>query len=611
MHPAAMEALFHAWSASLGILSTYVRALPAASPWFVVLFVSIAVLTSRAGRSTFARLSPVTRATLGVCLILGSLISVYRQASLFDDAYITLRYAKNLADGHGLVFNIGERVEGYTNFLWAVILAGAFKLGLHGERFAVIACTAAFVLELVLILRLSRLLRPAKAPTRLPWAAIFLACNAIFTAYGTTGMETMLAALLMTAAFERALKGHLFWSGLLGIAAAMSHPDHILLYGGLGAALLFSGERKRLVAYSAPFALVFLPYYFLRWRYYGDFFPNTYYAKSGGSSYFSQGWVYVLASLLATGVLLLVPLAIRGWRTRTSPLLNRFVLFGLAPYLVYVAKVGGDFMLGRLLVVVLPFAALLAGAGLEAILSERSRGRAFASMALFALACAPVTLIAPHTVSWNIADESTFYRVTSFAPFEVDVEFGRRARLFQKLMEKGIHPVICEENVGYIGYKTGLTIIDGFGLTDRHVAHQEMKGARGRPGHERRAEPSYLRERGVRISLEPFYTDSEFAQLSRFRCGWEELYLPRYDTELIPILRRLACELPDPAREIDRLLSAASEDLKSKQLRAHLDFFDEFYFSTTSDPDRRQRLLNKIALVERSPADATAQLPAH
>ncbi|MGB5138377.1 MAG: hypothetical protein WBP29_07570, partial [Candidatus Zixiibacteriota bacterium] len=40
-----------------------------------------------------------------------------------DDAYISFRYAENLINGDGLVFNIGERVEGYTNFLWVILLA--------------------------------------------------------------------------------------------------------------------------------------------------------------------------------------------------------------------------------------------------------------------------------------------------------------------------------------------------------------------------------------------------------------------------------------------------------------------------------------------------------
>ena len=47
-----------------------------------------------------------------------------------DDAFISFRYAKNLVEGHGLVYNIGERVEGYTNFLWTLLLSAFMGLGL-------------------------------------------------------------------------------------------------------------------------------------------------------------------------------------------------------------------------------------------------------------------------------------------------------------------------------------------------------------------------------------------------------------------------------------------------------------------------------------------------
>jgi tetratricopeptide (TPR) repeat protein len=47
-----------------------------------------------------------------------------------DDAYISYRYVKNFLNGHGLVFNPGERVEGYTNFLWIILLSLFAKLGL-------------------------------------------------------------------------------------------------------------------------------------------------------------------------------------------------------------------------------------------------------------------------------------------------------------------------------------------------------------------------------------------------------------------------------------------------------------------------------------------------
>ena len=46
-----------------------------------------------------------------------------------DDAYISYRYAENFAKGDGLVFNKGEYVEGYTNFLWVILLGTLKKIG--------------------------------------------------------------------------------------------------------------------------------------------------------------------------------------------------------------------------------------------------------------------------------------------------------------------------------------------------------------------------------------------------------------------------------------------------------------------------------------------------
>src|SRR4051812_9407292 len=59
-------------------------------------------------------------------------VNMVRAAPLtIDDAYITYRYARNLVRGFGLVYNPGERIEGYTNFLWTLLVAGGLKLRLE------------------------------------------------------------------------------------------------------------------------------------------------------------------------------------------------------------------------------------------------------------------------------------------------------------------------------------------------------------------------------------------------------------------------------------------------------------------------------------------------
>ena len=59
-----------------------------------------------------------------LALTLGlSLLHQLLFATVTEDAFVSFRYAQNIADGNGPVFNPGERVEGYTNFLWLVLIA--------------------------------------------------------------------------------------------------------------------------------------------------------------------------------------------------------------------------------------------------------------------------------------------------------------------------------------------------------------------------------------------------------------------------------------------------------------------------------------------------------
>jgi len=70
--------------------------------------------------------------SLHVFLILFALFALFMLGlgvCVQEDAFISFRYASNLIQGHGLVYNVGERVEGYTNFLWTLLLAGGMALG--------------------------------------------------------------------------------------------------------------------------------------------------------------------------------------------------------------------------------------------------------------------------------------------------------------------------------------------------------------------------------------------------------------------------------------------------------------------------------------------------
>jgi len=419
-----------------------------------------------------------------------------------------------------------------------------------------------------------------------------LAANYIFASYGTTGLETMFAALALTLAFERAHSGAPLAAGLAGVASIMAHPDHALFYAALGAALFLDPERRRGVPrFVLPALIVFLPYWLLRWHYYGDFFPNTYYAKNAGEAYFSQGAAYLWISGLGAGLWAALPLALYGGLRRPGALLTRWMAIAVPIYGVYVAKIGGDYMYGRLLVPLLPPLTLLAEQGARDLLARSSRW-AMPALAGLAAVAVPARVIAPAALRWGMSDERTWMPLASLYPLRVDSDIAKAAEFLRThFVDHGLKPVVAEYRIGLIAYATGLPVIDCHGLTDRAIAHQPLP-ERGRPGHERRASPEYLLSRGVDVSVVPLYPEPQ-AALTRFRPGSRYFYhLAHWDPALVaPLLADPGTRLVD----FPIFLDAYGTRAEAKDRRASdLAFFDAYYFSRNPDPARRALLSNRL-----------------
>ncbi|MBW2295440.1 MAG: hypothetical protein JRG94_24505, partial [Deltaproteobacteria bacterium] len=140
-------------------------------------------------------------ALAGLALAVGALyaFNVGRYFFLADDAFISFRYAANLAAGHGLVWNPGEYVEGYTNFLWVLILAAGMRLGMAPEA---LSCTLGIASGVGVLLLLGRFsARRLGALHPLVWLPLFtLALSRSFTAWSSGGLATQLFTLLILAA---------------------------------------------------------------------------------------------------------------------------------------------------------------------------------------------------------------------------------------------------------------------------------------------------------------------------------------------------------------------------------------------------------------------------
>lgn len=325
--------------------------------------------------------------------------------SLFDDAMISLTYARNLAEGHGLVWMAGESpVEGYTNFLWTVLMAIPHWAGLpdHLTALPVMAFGAALLVATsALAMQLAR--RSSRLAVTPPLAAAATAFSYPLVFWTLRGLEVGLVACLVTAACLLALRLAERPSArdrallcLALVAALLTRTDAFVLVAVvLGFLALHPGSGRRDALVGAFATLVTLAAHTgFRVLYYGSALPNTYYLKMTGHSLLERLvrgvpalWDLVSSTLWAPAGLALALLLVR----RSSLGRSEQLLVGIvAAALAYSAYVGGDFweytdFANRFVSVALPALFVLALLGSEALLEARGRD---AWLGLAALAAA-------------------------------------------------------------------------------------------------------------------------------------------------------------------------------------------------------------------------------
>jgi hypothetical protein len=289
-----------------------------------------------------------------------------------DDAYISYRYARNLVEGLGLVYNPGERVEGITNLLWTLLVAAGITLGFEAKAVGHVLGVASGVAVLLLTALLARGgggRAGARAASVAPWIVLSFVPFAYWT---TSGMETPLFAALVTATLLAHARGRAGWTVATAFLATLTRPDGILVAGVVLAERVargWGGQRWRALLWPGVYALLVLAVTGARLAYYGTPLPNTFYAKVGGVPPL-RGVHYALGFYVGAAWPLLVPALLAVARDPR--------VWSAGAYLVvvtlYSIGVGGDaFPYSRFFVPALP--ALCAAAARGAAFGwERSRG---------------------------------------------------------------------------------------------------------------------------------------------------------------------------------------------------------------------------------------------
>jgi hypothetical protein len=300
-----------------------------------------------------------------------------------DDGFIYFRYALNFAEGRGLVWNPGELIDGYLNLLWILLLGTGLKAGIGLIEFSYLCGLLFFSITIFYTYRSIILISDAAWFNFL--LLLFMGSNFSFVTCATGGLDTHMQLCLLMASTYYFLRMvmcedysflKLFrLSCLLGIAFITRMDSAVLVICILPAAAFFlitapkdMPRFKLLVVLAVPSALLALGYLAFRVLYFGDIFPNVYYAKAGVKTDFVRGFNYIYcfyhnymleAILVASAATLFVIL--RQRRDYSKAFIGSFMVIGLFFVLWngYVLKVNGDYMEFRLMVPGVPFLVLL------------------------------------------------------------------------------------------------------------------------------------------------------------------------------------------------------------------------------------------------------------
>jgi len=377
-----------------------------------------------------------------------------------EDAYITFRYARNLALGHGLVFNAGEHVMGFTSPLWTVWSAlGVRVIGdpVAWSRVTSVTCDVVTLLVAATLLR-----RHASRASAWCFAAFFSLWT-YFAAVAVSGMESSAMVALLVGAAALVERRSRFAGVLLG-ALALMRPE-----GVVAAALLAVPARARDRWVAAAIAVCGFA---ALWAVFGTIVPQSVTAKSGvygtPGPFAGRHWwewlspfpfgrwpvtsegsmLFAMACVAGPAAVVGAMALARQWRTA----LAGACAAGVAIWLGYAAL--GVAYFSWYLAVPLASLMLLAAVGLPRI----ARGPAiYAGLLLFTLG------------TWTIAPG--LYQARAYAEATA---FGGLA---DYLAAHGRpDETVLLEPIGIVGWRCRMRVIDQVGLVSPAVSRRRLAG---------------------------------------------------------------------------------------------------------------------------------------
>lgn len=395
-----------------------------------------------------------------------------------DDAYISYRYAENLFNGHGLVFNAGEYVEGYSNLLYTLLLTPGFWGGkdfIYSFSIGINCVILAFCLFYYWTFT-----RKELGPILANFSVLLLALNPWIWVNASTGLETILilcATIGVWISIERYSKVNTSKNLILVFAfiliSILSRVDGFILPIIAVLYLLIQKKFKDGLKIAFFICICLMTYTIFRIYYYDDIIANTFYNKVSGKLHLRliRGIAFYNENSIKTGLGLALILGYfylfkKSPEAPFSKRINFSILF-LFVWTFYLIYIGGDIYYERFIVAIIPISVFTV----------------FATIKYFNRSHLYVISIIMIAMPIYYASHDGRFEYSS-NKYDMWVNLGKFLAINYP------SKVIAIDAAGKVPFFSGLKTIDMLGLNDKHIGKMKTDN-QGPPGHTK-YDPEYV-----------------------------------------------------------------------------------------------------------------------
>lgn len=390
---------------------------------------------------------------------------------VIDDLYIYFRYVNNFTNGEGIVFNKGVHVEGFSSFSWFILLSLFNVIGLPLEMSAKISGLIFVLLSLICLFRICN--ETGMSALFLPAVCLML-FNLPFILWAVSGFELMMFISILLLCFLMVIRlnsdsKYNFLLTFLIFLLSVTRPEGVIFSIALiFFTYIFSGSKALSLKHTAGYMILFSSFLVFRIIYFGEFLPNTYFAKIGHDIIgyyefrtYKNGIFYILYFLKSNPqfVLFILLLPVTFKKIRTSKVFLMTITI-IALQFFFIIFSGGDWMVQyRFAVVSIPFLSI----GIILMVNEISWSGVISNSLVKILI---ILIFASSAFSIIDSDRSIIYK---------EIVLWNNLKTESENIKNDIPPgsIVANGSSGIIPYYLDdVTFIDIVGLTDKHIAKE-------------------------------------------------------------------------------------------------------------------------------------------